>query len=136
METNVKNTFLLIQESFELLKVSKNSKILIISSYAAYSPANVIGIYSVSKTALIGLSKVLALELAQFGIRVNCLAPGVIKTKMSETIIDSEFAKDNFMQRTGLPNEISGAAAFLCSDDSSYITGETILIHGGKNTRF
>ena len=92
-----------------------------------------------SKTALIGMTKAMAPQLAAMNIRVNCIAPGVIKTNFSKALWeDSEmFGKntDFFMKRAGTPEEISGAAAFLCSPDASYITGETIVIAGGVNSR-
>jgi len=134
--TNVKNTFFTIQDSLELLKVSQNSKVLIVSSYTAYTPINLIGIYSVTKTTLIALGSVLAQELANFGIRVNCITPGVIRTKMAESLIDTEYAIQNFMKRVGEPDEVAGLSAFLCSDDSSYVTGETVSVNGGIYGRF
>jgi len=134
-EVNVKNTFFTIKESLQLLKNAKNPSILIISSQAGYTPFPSIGIYSVSKTALFSMTKLLAEELAKFKIRVNCIAPGIIKTKMSQAIIDSDEAKLNFLKRPGLPNEISGAALFLCSEEATFITGETVCINGGMHGR-
>jgi len=135
-DTNVKNTFFTIQDSLELLKVSKNSKILILSSWSGYFPSPLIGIYSVTKTALIALARILAQELAHHGIRVNCMAPGVVKTKLASALVDTEYATSNFMGRYAMPEEMGGAAAFLCSDDSSYITGETVTLNGGQHGRF
>ncbi|CAG05759.1 unnamed protein product, partial [Tetraodon nigroviridis] len=83
------------------------------------------------KTALLGLTKVLAPELAQSNIRVNCVAPGVIKTRFSaalwenEAIVD-ELKKQLSIKRIGQVEEIGGVVAFLCSEEASYITGETI----------
>jgi len=135
-DTNVKNTFYTIQDSLELLKVSNNSKVLIVSSWSGYNSFPLIGIYSVTKSAMIALTRVLAEELANFGIRVNCIAPGIVKTKLASLLVDSELSRANFLGRYALPEEMSGASAFLCSDDSSYITGETISLTGGKHTRF
>ena len=135
-ETNVKNTFYTVVDSLELLKVSKNSKILILSSFAGYNPSNLIGIYSVTKSALLALARILAQELASFGIRVNSLAPGVVKTKLASALVDTEYATSNFLGRYAVPEEMSGAAAFLCSDDSSFVTGETIVLNGGHFGRF
>uniref|UniRef100_A0A3Q2R018 Dehydrogenase/reductase (SDR family) member 4 n=1 Tax=Fundulus heteroclitus TaxID=8078 RepID=A0A3Q2R018_FUNHE len=94
----------------------------------------------VSKTALLGLTKALAPELAQSNIRVNCVAPGIIKTRFSsalwenEDIVD-EFKKQLSIKRIGEPEEIGGTIAFLCSDEASYITGETITVTGGMGCR-
>lgn len=130
-EVNVQNTFFTIKEALPLLKKADNSSILIISSQAGYTPFPGIGIYSVSKTALLGLTKVLAQELSKSKIRVNGIAPGIIKTKFAKVISDSEEAKTNFKQRPGIPDEICGIAAFLMSEDASFITGETYNVTGG-----
>lgn len=134
-EVNVKNTFFTIKETLPLLKKAKNPSILIISSQAGYTPYTNIGIYSVSKTALFSMTKLLAEELAKFKIRVNCIAPGIINTKMSQAIIETEGARANFLKRPGFPSEIAGAAAFLCSEEASFITGETVCITGGVHGR-
>jgi dehydrogenase/reductase SDR family protein 4 len=134
-EVNVKNTFFTIKESLSLLKNAKNPSVLIISSQAGYTPFSGIGVYSVSKTALFSMTKLLAEELAKFKIRVNCIAPGIIQTKMSQAIIDSDEARLNFMKRPGVPTEIAGAAVFMCSEEASFITGETVCINGGMHGR-
>ena len=108
---------------------TEKSNILIISSTAGYTPFPNIGIYSISKTTLFSLTKVLAEELAKYKIRVNCIAPGIVKTKFSGAIIDLDH--NNFMKRYATPDEISGTAAYLCSDDSSFVTGEVICVNGG-----
>uniref|UniRef100_G3Q664 Dehydrogenase/reductase (SDR family) member 4 n=1 Tax=Gasterosteus aculeatus aculeatus TaxID=481459 RepID=G3Q664_GASAC len=96
--------------------------------------------YSVSKTALLGLTRALAPELAQDNIRVNCVAPGVIKTRFSsalwgnEDIVD-EFKKQLSIKRIGEPEEVGGVIAFLCSEEASYITGETVTVTGGIGCR-
>ena len=81
---NVKSHFFLVKEC--LPHMCSGSSVLIVSSYAGYTPNPFLGAYSVSKTALISLTKVLGTELAHRGIRVNCVAPGVIKTKFSEQL--------------------------------------------------
>jgi dehydrogenase/reductase SDR family protein 4 len=134
-EVNVKNTFFTIKECLPILKTTKNSNILIISSWGGYAPFSQIGVYSMSKTVLFAMTRLLADELAKFNIRVNCLAPGIINTKFASAIADSDEAKVNFMKRTGIPSEISGAAAFFCSEEASFITGETLCITGGMHGR-
>jgi dehydrogenase/reductase SDR family protein 4 len=128
-ETNVKNTFFTIKDAFPLLKLGKNSNILIVSSTAGYTPFPLIGVYSISKTVLFSMTKLLAEELAQYSIRVNCVAPGIVKTKFASAILDTE--QNNFMKRYATPEEISGTAAYLCSEDGSFVTGETVCVNGG-----
>ena len=90
--------------------------------------------YSCTKHALIGLTRSLAMELAPSGIRVNCIAPGVIRTDMLDALPDGaleQLAEETPVGRLGLPEEISGAAAFLASEKAAYITGQVLTIDGG-----
>lgn len=139
-EINVKSTFLLIKESLPYLRKSKSASIIIMSSISGYQPISLLGVYSVSKTALLGLCKTVSEELAVEGIRVNGIAPGVIKTKFSQPLYESDAALNATlstipMNRLGTPDEIGAVAAFLASDDASYITGETIVAAGGMKSR-
>ncbi|XP_014483720.1 PREDICTED: dehydrogenase/reductase SDR family member 4-like [Dinoponera quadriceps] len=139
-DINVKSTYLLMKESLLLLKQSKSPSIIIISSIAAYQPFSLLGVYAISKTALLGLCKNTADELARDGIRVNCIAPGIIKTNFSRALHESKEAHEIAvstisMGRLGLPDEIGGTAAFLASDDASYITGEVVVVSGGMKSR-
>jgi len=102
--------------------------------------SNVVLSLQVSKTALIGLTKALAHELAPRNIRVNCLAPGTIVTKFSELLWNNGEASKAIlsqipMDRFGESHEMGSVAAFLCSDDSSYMTGEVITATGGMISR-
>ena len=90
--------------------------------------------YSASKAALIGATKTLAIELADYGIRVNAIAPGVIETNMTSTLPSEELQKllqRASLKRIGLPKEVANVLLFLASDMSSYITGQVIRIDGG-----
>jgi dehydrogenase/reductase SDR family protein 4 len=132
-DVNVKAAFMLTQAAMPHLLVSKKASILFVASTAAYDPGNVIGIYGVTKTALLGLIKSLASELGCKGIRVNGIAPAVIRTRFSEIIQMAPQATDNALGRIGEPAECAGAAAFLLSEDASFITGETIKLTGGAS---
>ncbi|XP_076381655.1 dehydrogenase/reductase SDR family member 4 isoform X2 [Megalopta genalis] len=138
-EVNVKSGFLLMQESLPLLRESKSSSIIFISSIAAYQQMTALGVYAVSKTALLGLNNIAAATLVSEGIRVNCIAPGFIKTKFSQPLIEGDFHEATVstipMRKIGEPDEIAGVAAFLASDDAAYITGETIVAAGGMQSR-
>lgn len=137
-ETNVKATFFLIKQTLPHLQKRKDSSILIIGSIAGYTPFPLIGAYSISKTSLIGMTKAIAPECADMGIRVNSIAPGIIKTNFSRALWENEDAlksNDGFLKRVGYPEEIAGTAAFLVSKDASYITGETLIVAGGTTAR-
>jgi len=139
-EINVKCSFLLAKEALPYIRERKNGSIVFVSSIAGFQPFSLLGAYSVSKTALFGLTKAASQDLASEGIRVNCVAPGIIKTKFSSALYESETAYEAAlttvpMRRLGEPHEISGLVAFLVSDDASYITGETIVAAGGSASR-
>ncbi|CAB3397788.1 unnamed protein product [Caenorhabditis bovis] len=113
------------------------------SSYSAYKSPPGIAAYGITKTAVVALTKALALGLAKDNIRVNGIAPGVIKTKLSRALWDGgEEVEKNVVEmqeialnRLGVPKECAGTVAFLVSDDASYITGEMVVIAGGVNAR-
>lgn len=88
-DINVKAAFLLAQEAKPMLQQRKNASIVFVSSIAGFNPFALLGAYSVSKTALLGLTKAAAQELAPDGIRVNCVAPGIIKTNFSKAVSSS-----------------------------------------------
>ncbi len=92
----------------------------------------------VSKTALLGLCRVLSQELAAMDIRVNCVCPGVVKTKFAGAILEmeEELSGQFSMKRFAEPHEISGIVSFLADEDrASYITGENFTVCGGGNFR-
>lgn len=136
METNVKSVWVLSKLAFPLIS-SDTGSIIIVSSYAAYNPDFPLGPYSVTKTALLGLTRMLANEFGREArIRVNCVAPGVIKTKFSRALWDSESIRNHSetaspLGRIGESNEVAGPVAFLASSDASYITGEVVVVAGG-----
>lgn len=104
-----------------------------IASIAGLSPAPGIAYYGVSKSALIGLTRQLAAELAP-AVRVNAIAPAVVKTKFASMLYEgreAESAARYPLKRLGVPDDIGAAVAFLASDDAGWITGQTLVIDGG-----
>ncbi|MCL2580945.1 MAG: SDR family oxidoreductase [Streptosporangiales bacterium] len=105
-----------------------------VASVAGLHPSPGIGMYGVSKAALIRLTNELALELAPQKIRLNSVAPAIVKTKFAEALYsenEEQVASAYPLGRLGVPEDIAGAVAFLLSDASSWITGQTITLDGG-----
>lgn len=135
-ETNVKVPFLLTKDVAPLIEERGGGSIIFVSSIVAYQPSAVIGAYSVSKTALLGMVKALVPQLTAMNIRVNAIAPGFIRTNFSKALTANEYMSQAMldlipMNRFGTPDECAGTVVFLASDDARYITGETITVAGG-----
>ncbi|XP_053714409.1 dehydrogenase/reductase SDR family member 4 [Synchiropus splendidus] len=140
LSINVKSSFLMTQLVVPHMSKRGSGNVVFVSSIGGYQPMQGLGPYSVSKTALLGLTRALAPELAHNNIKVNCVAPGVIQTRFSSALwqnedIMNEFKKQLSIKRIGQPEEIGGVIAFLCTDEASYITGETITVTGGIAAR-
>jgi len=139
-DVNVKASFLLAKSVVPHMQNQGKGSIVFISSIGGFHPIPMIMPYSVSKTALLGLTKALSFELAQDNIRVNCVAPGIIDTKFAGAITSNEYMAERALEnahikRFGQPEDIGGIVSFLCSDDASYITGENIVVSGGMPSR-
>lgn len=136
-EINVKATILLVQDAAAHL--SRDSSIIIISSIAAYGPQSTMSMYGVTKTALLGLTKALAAEMAP-NTRVNTVAPGFVPTHFADFLVRNEDVKNSIEEKTllgrlGKTTDMASAVAFLASSDASYITGETLVVAGGMPSR-
>jgi len=114
----------------EMIK-QKSGNIINISSIAAMVGFKGLSHYCASKAGVIGFTKATALELSQYGIRVNAIAPGGIKTRGTKGMIDENFIDSIPIKRVGIPKDIAKTVLFLASEDSSYITGQCIVVDGG-----
>jgi NAD(P)-dependent dehydrogenase (short-subunit alcohol dehydrogenase family) len=140
--TNETAMFSLSREVSNVMKEQCSGVILNISSMASqYGIPNVIA-YTASKSAIEGMTRAMAVELAEFRIRVNCIAPGFIRTNMSSLALDKDpERKKKVLSRTplgrlGKPDEVADAAWFLCSPASSYVTGVVLPVDGGNSIGF
>lgn len=137
MNVNLKGPFQLAQLVARVMKEQgRGGSIIQTGSVASLRPGE-LNIYCVSKAALMMLTQVMAKEWGQYGIRVNTIAPGVIKTRLSEALWKDpetgETARQNTpMLRLGEPEEVADVVLFLASDLSRYVTGEIIAIDGGQ----
>ena len=140
--TNQTAMFSLTREVVNVMAEQRTGVILNISSMASlYGLPNVIA-YTASKSAIEGMTRAMAVELAKYGIRVNCIAPGFIKTNMSTLALDKDpERKKKVLSRTplgrlGKPEEVANAALFLVSESASYITGVILPVDGGNSIGF
>tara|TARA_B100000809_G_scaffold202146_1_gene202859 strand:+ start:12026 stop:12778 length:753 start_codon:yes stop_codon:yes gene_type:complete len=138
-DINVKGYFNFIKACSPSMEQHKYGKIINIASIAAKTPMDGLGVYNISKAAVVMLTKVLAKEMATSNIQVNTLAPGLIKTDFSKALWEDESVYNQIIKsipqgRMGEPEDISGMALYLASDASDFITGSMFTVDGGLTT--
>lgn len=134
IQTNLNSSFYLSKSVIKGMMKRKFGRIIQISSVVAFTGNPGQSNYVASKAALVGMTKSLALEVASRNITVNCIAPGFIRTPMTNVL--NEDQQEKLMQkipiqRFGSPADIAAASVYLSSDEASYITGTTIHVNGG-----
>ncbi|GAP48997.1 2-deoxy-D-gluconate 3-dehydrogenase [Streptomyces azureus] len=132
-ETNVVSALGFAQRTWHAWQKDNGGAIVNIASVAGLSPSPFIGAYGVSKAAMINLTVQLAHEFAP-KVRVNAIAPAVVKTKFAQALYEGreeEAAAAYPLGRLGVPSDIGGAAAFLTSGQSDWVTGQTLVVDGG-----
>ena len=135
MNLNLKGVFFLSQMVAKAMKEKGGGKIINVASIAGISP-DILGVYSISKAAVIMATKVMAQQWAPYNIRVNAIAPGLTKTGFSEALWKNPDILKIAMSRTPLarpaePEEMVAAVVYLAADASSYVTGQILAIDGG-----
>ena len=134
IDINLTSTFLLTKHTIKKMLKKKTGKIINITSVVGHTGNLGQVNYSASKGGILSMSKSLSLEYAKKNITVNCIAPGFIETAMTAKINEeykSQLKSKIPLDKFGTPQDIANCAAFLCSDLSNYITGETIHVNGG-----
>ena len=134
MATNLDGPFLMTQAATDALKATKGA-VVNIASISGFRASTLRVAYGTSKAAVIQLSLQQAVELGEYGIRVNCVAPGPVRTKLAMAVHTKEIIDAYHdalpMNRYGTEREIAEAIVFLCSDRASFITGQTLAADGG-----
>ena len=135
-DVNIMGYFWLAKKAAESMEKTGGGKIINMASVAGLQPAMFMGVYSVSKSAVIMMTKVLALELGKYNIQVNAIAPGIIKTKFAAALWSNEELTQRYIETTpagrlGDVEDVVESALFLASQGSNYMTGEVLVLDGG-----
>jgi dehydrogenase/reductase SDR family protein 4 len=138
-DVNVKGYFNFVKACSDTMITNNSGKIINVASIAAKTPLEGLGVYNISKAAVVMLTKVLAKELGEHNIQVNTLAPGLIKTDFSKALWENEDTYNKIVKsipqgKMGSPDDISGMALYLASDASDFVTGSIFTVDGGITT--
>lgn len=140
MRTNLEHHFFVSREVMRPMIAQRRGTIVLISSVNALASSPQRAVYGVAKAGLVSLARTLAIEAAEYGVRVNTVAPGATRTPRRQHLAAGELAgiyrAEIPLGRLAEPDEIARAATFLASDLSSYITGETLVIDGGASVKY
>ena len=136
LDVNLKSVFLASKKVIPEMLKQGQGKIISISSIAGLVGFDQIGPYCASKGGIIALTREMALEYAKSKINVNCIAPGVINTAMTKSMLDDPAEKQGYESQTpyprlGEPEDIAYAAVYLASNESDFVTGHTLVVDGG-----
>lgn len=136
METNLKGYFVLSKLAGKVMREQKSGNIINISSAGGVSPAEGLGPYCISKAGINMLTKAMALELGPYNVRVNAIAPRIVKTDFSKALWTNEKLMEREFKHTPLkvvasPEEIAQTALYLASGASNYMTGHILVVNGG-----
>ncbi len=136
VDVNIRGYFFMSVEAGKLMRDNGGGSIINVASVNGVSPAQMQGIYSVTKAAVISMTKAFAKDCATFGIRCNALLPGLTDTKFASALTSNSAILKHALQiiplnRVADPSEMAGAVLYLASDASSYTTGTTLTVDGG-----
>jgi NAD(P)-dependent dehydrogenase (short-subunit alcohol dehydrogenase family) len=138
LDTNATGVFRVCKAVAPIMEKQGGGKIINVASIAGLRPAQGMGVYCVSKAAILMLTQVLALELGRANIQVNAIAPGVVKTYFSQVLWQTPQISEPILNRTplgrfGEPEDVAGLALYLASPASDFVTGGVFVVDGGLN---
>lgn len=136
IEVNLKGPFYLSSKAVEIMKPGDGGAIVNVASINGLTPGHLQGIYSITKAAMINMTKAFAREYGKDSIRVNAICPGLIDTKMTAVFTSNEDMLSKVtggfpIQRAGVPDDMVGGVLYLASDAAAFTTGTTLVMDGG-----
>lgn len=139
VDVNIRGYFVMCQEGSKLMAANGGGSIVNVASVNGVIPGDMQGIYSVTKAAVISMTKAFAKECAPMGVRVNALLPGMTDTKFASALVNNDEIREHAMQHVPMkriadPSEMAGAVLYLASSASSYTTGAALNVDGGYLT--
>jgi NAD(P)-dependent dehydrogenase (short-subunit alcohol dehydrogenase family) len=141
LSSNIKSNHWLCQLVLPRMAERRSGSIIIVSSAGGLVGSHMLGAYCISKAADMQLARNLAVEWGDRGVRVNCIAPGLIRTDFARALWEDAtrlegFTRGSALKRIGEPDEIAGAAVFLASAAGAFVTGQTLVIDGGASVAY
>ncbi|RIL05017.1 MAG: NAD(P)-dependent oxidoreductase [Proteobacteria bacterium] len=138
VDINLKGTFLVSKHALRAMKAQRSGSIVNLASIEGLEGMQSQAAYNASKGGVVLLTRNMAIDYGQLGVRVNCLCPGFIETPMTNVLktpglegIRRQFIDLHMLRRPGKPEEVAACALFLCSSDASFVTGHALVVDGG-----
>ena len=136
IDVNLMGNVWLSQAAAKAMRAGRGGKIINVASIAGLNPGRFQGIYSVTKAAVISLTKTLAMELGSDNIQVNAIAPGLVQTRFAQALWSNDDLRQQILANTpanriGQPNDMAGISLFLASGASDFTTGAVFVVDGG-----
>jgi NAD(P)-dependent dehydrogenase (short-subunit alcohol dehydrogenase family) len=136
VDVNIRGYFYCSVHAARMMRVRGRGSIVNVASVNAITPGPQQGVYSITKSAAIGITKAFARECGPLGIRVNAVLPGLTQTRFAAALVEDDEIRNHYISRTplgrvGQPPELAGAVLYLASDASSYVTGAQLIVDGG-----